>query len=360
MAKAVALAWRGAGQTSPNPPVGAVVVRHGKVVGVGYHRRAGGPHAEVVALRQAGPRARGGTLYVTLEPCCHVNKRTPPCVPSIIESGIKRVVAATRDPNPKVSGRGLAALRRAGLKVETGVGARDAERLIEPYRRLVTAGRPFVTLKVAATLDGKIATATGESRWITSPAAREMVHVLRARSDAILVGIRTVLADDPSLTVRTGSPRGRAPLRVVLDPALNIPLRAKVLTDGRASTLIVTTSLSPPSKKAALEQKGAGVLVLPARHRRVAWRDLLNELGRRGIASLLIEGGAEVNASALRERVVDRVLFFLAPKILGGRDALSAVGGESPKHLGEALPVNVTSVTRVGPDLLIEGRLRQA
>ena len=268
------------------------------------------------------------------------------------------MVGATRDPNPKVSGRGLAALRRAGLKVETGIGAREAERLIESYRRLVTAGRPFVTLKVAATLDGKIATATGESRWITSPAAREMVHVLRARSDAILVGIRTVLADDPSLTVRTGSPRGRAPLRVVLDPSLSIPLTAKVLTDGRASTLIVTTSKGPPSKKAALEQKGAGVLVLPARHRRVAWRDLLNELGRRGIASLLIEGGAEVNASALRDRIVDRVLFFLAPKILGGRDALSAVGGESPKHVSEALPLNVMSVTRLGPDLLIEGRLR--
>ena len=357
MAQALALAWRGAGQTSPNPPVGAVVVHRGKVIGTGYHRRAGGPHAEVVALRQAGRRARGATLYVTLEPCCHLNKRTPPCVPLIIASGIKRVVAATRDPNPQVRGRGLAALRRAKLQVNVGVVAEEAERLIEPYRRLITTSRPFVTLKVAATLDGKIATAKGESRWITGVEARKKVHDLRAHSDAILVGIRTVLADDPSLTVQTGSSRGRAPLRIVLDPSLSIPLTAKVLADGQASTLIVTTSLGPPSKKADLEQKGADVLVLPARQRRVAWRDLLKELGRRGIASLLIEGGAEVNASALRERVVDRVLFFLAPRILGGRDALSAVGGESPQNLSEALPLKVTSVARVGPDILIEGRL---
>jgi diaminohydroxyphosphoribosylaminopyrimidine deaminase/5-amino-6-(5-phosphoribosylamino)uracil reductase len=357
MAQALALAWRGAGQTSPNPPVGAVVARQGRVVGAGYHRRAGGPHAEVVALRQAGRQARGATLYVTLEPCCHLNKRTPPCVPLIIASGIKRVVSATRDPNPQVSGRGLAALRRAKLKVTVGVGAAQTERLIEPYRRLVTTGRPFVTLKVAATLDGKIATAKGESRWITSPSARKMVHHLRARSDAILVGIGTILADDPSLTVRTGSPGGRAPLRVVLDPSLRIPMTAKVLTDGQASTLIVTTSAGSPTKRATLEKKGAYVMVLPARHGRVSWRGLLKELGRRGIASLLIEGGAEVNASALREGVVDRVLFFLAPKILGGRDAISAVGGESPKNLSEALPLKMTSVRLVGSDILIVGRL---
>src|SRR5712692_6122076 len=358
MAQALALAWRGTGQTSPNPPVGAVVVHQGKVLGTGYHRRAGGPHAEVVALRQAGRRARGATLYVTLEPCCHLNKRTPPCVPLIIASGIKRVVAATRDPNPQVRGRGLAALRRAKLQVNVGVGAEEAERLIEPYRRLITTGQPFVTLKVAATLDGKIATAKGEARWITSPSARGMVHLLRARSDAILVGIGTVLADDPSLTVRTGPPRGRAPLRVVLDPSLRMPMTAKVLTDGQAPTLIVTTSAGSPTKRATLEKKGALVVVLPARDGRISWRGLLKELGRRGIASLLIEGGSEVNASALRERVVDRVLFFLAPKILGGQDAISAVGGESPKNLREALPLKLTSVTQVGHDILVEGRPR--
>jgi len=357
MARALALAWCGAGRTNPNPPVGAVVVRQGTIVGAGYHRRAGGPHAEVMALRQAGRLARGATLCVTLEPCCHLNKRTPPCVPLIIASGIKRVVAAIRDPNPHVRGRGLAALRRAGLQVNVGVGAEEAERLIEPYRRLITTGRPLVTLKVAATLDGKIATAKGESRWITSPAAQKMVHLLRARSDAILVGIGTVLVDDPSLTVRTGSSRGRVPLRVVLDPSLRIPMTAKVLTDGRAPTLIVTTSSGSSTKRAAVEKTGAHVVVLPARHGRILWRGLLKELGRRGIASLLIEGGAEVNASALREGVVDRLLFFVAPKILGGRDAIDAVGGVSPKKLSEALPLKVTSVTRVGHDILVEGRL---
>src|SRR3989475_12576663 len=267
-------------------------------------------------------------------------------------------MAAPRDPTPQVRGRGLAALRRAKLQVNVGVGAEEAERLIEPYRRLITTGRPFVTLKVAATLDGKIATAKGESRWITGVEARKKVHDLRAHSDAILVGIRTVLADDPSLTVRTGSSRGRAPLRVVLDPSLSIPLTAKVLADGQAATLIVTTSLGPSSKKADLEEKGADVLVLPARQRRILWRDLLKELGRRGTASLLIEGGAEVNASALREGVVDRLLFFLAPRILGGRDAIDAVGGMSPAHLREALSLRATSVRRVGPDILVEGRLR--
>ena len=358
MARALALAWRGAGRTNPNPPVGAVVVRQGTIIGAGYHRRAGGPHAEVMALRQAGRLASGATLCVTLEPCCHLNKRTPPCVPLIIASGIKRVVAAIRDPNPHVRGRGLAALRRAGLQVNVGVGAEEAERLIEPYRRLITTGRPLVTLKVAATLDGKIATAKGESRWITSPAAQKMVHLLRARSDAILVGIGTVLVDDPSLTVRTGSSRGRVPLRVVLDPSLRIPMTAKVLTDGRAPTLIVTTSSGSSTKRAAVEKTGAHVVVLPARHGRILWRGLLKELGRREIASLLIEGGAEVNASALREGVVDRLLFFLAPKILGGRDAIDAVGGVSPKNLSEALPLKVTSVTQVGHDILVEGRPR--
>src|SRR3989441_5743785 len=356
MAQAVALAWRGAGQTSPNPPVGAVVVRQGAVVGAGYHRQAGGPHAEVVALRQASPRTRGATLYVTLEPCCHLEKRTPPCGPLIIASGIKRVVVAMRDPNPQVSGGGLTTLRRAGLRVDVGVGAGEAEQLITPYRRLITTGRPFVTLKVAATLDGKIATAKGESRWITSPAAQKMVHLLRARSDAILVGIGTVLADDPSLTVRTGSSRRLAPLRVVLDPSLRIPMTAKVLTDGRAPTLIVTTSSGSPTNRAAVEKTGAHVAVLPARHGRILWRDLLKEVGRGGVAALLIEGGGGGKASALRGGGVGRLRFFLAPRILGGRDAIDAVGGMSPKNLSEALPLKVTSVTRVGHDILVEGR----
>jgi diaminohydroxyphosphoribosylaminopyrimidine deaminase/5-amino-6-(5-phosphoribosylamino)uracil reductase len=357
MARALALAARGVGRTSPNPPVGAVVVNRGRIVGTGYHKRAGGPHAEVLALHQAGPHARGGTLYVTLEPCCHLDKRTPPCVPSIIASGITQVVVATRDPNPKVRGRGLSALRRAKLQVALGIGAAEAERLIEPHRTLVTTGRPFVTLKVAATLDGKIATARGESRWITGPAARKMVHRLRAGADAIVTGIGTVLMDDPSLTVRIGAVHPHVPLRIVLDPSLRIPLRAKVLTGRKASTLIVTTTAGPASKRAVLEKMGAEVLVLPAQEGRIQWKVLLSKLGQRGIASLLIEGGAEVNASVLRAGVVDRVLFFLAPRLLGGRAAIGVIGGMSPARLSDALRVKKLTLSRVGPDILVEGRL---
>ena len=358
MARALTLAKRGVGRTSPNPPVGAVVVNRGRVVGAGYHKRAGGPHAEVLALHQAGSQARGGTLYVTLEPCCHLDKRTPPCVPSIIASGIAHVVVAVSDPNPKVRGRGLAALRRAKLQVTLGVGDAEAERLIEPYRALVTTGRPFVTLKVAATLDGKIATARGESRWITGPAARKMVHRLRAGADAIVTGIGTVLMDDPSLTVRIGTAHSHAPLRIVLDPSLRIPLHAKVLVGRKAPTLIVTTTAGPVSKRAALEKIGAEVLVLPAQRGRIQWKTLLARLGQRGIASLLIEGGAEVNASVLRAGVVDRVLFFLAPRLLGGRAAIGAIGGLSPARLREALLLKRTVVSQIGPDILVEGRLR--
>jgi diaminohydroxyphosphoribosylaminopyrimidine deaminase/5-amino-6-(5-phosphoribosylamino)uracil reductase len=358
MAQALRLAGRGLGTTSPNPPVGAVIVRRNRVVGAGYHRRAGGPHAETVALRRAGQRARGATLYVTLEPCCHLDKRTPPCVPLILASGITRTVIAALDPNPKVLGRGVTALRRAGIKVEVGVGRGEGHRLLEPYRTRVTTGRPFVTLKVAATLDGKIATAKGESRWITGPAARKAVHRLRAQSDAVLVGIGTVLADDPSLTVRTGRTGGLAPLRIVLDPSLRIPLRAKVLTDAKVPTLIVTTKTGSAGKRAALTRRGVEALVLPARRGRIAWTTLLRELGRRGVSSLLLEGGAEVNASALRERAVDRVLFFLAPTILGGRDAVGAIGGPSPPRLAHALGLKGVTVTRIGPDILVEGRFR--
>ena len=358
MARALDLAARGLGTTSPNPPVGAVVVRRGRVVGEGYHRRAGSPHAEVLALRRAGPRAQGGTLYITLEPCCHLDKRTPPCVPSIIASGIKRVVVAARDPNPKVRGRGLAALRRATLLVDIGVGNAEVEKLIESYRTLITSGRPFVTLKVASTLDGKIATARGESRWITGPAARRLVHFLRARSDAILTGSGTVLADDPSLTARTGSVHGHRPLRIVLDPSLRVPLRAKVLRDRKAPTLIVTTAAGAAANRAVLQKIGAEVLVLPSRRGRISWRALLSDLGRRGIASLMIEGGAEVNASALREGAVDRVLFFLAPRMLGGRDAVGTIGGRSPARLSDALQLKQVSVMRIGPDILVEGYLK--
>jgi diaminohydroxyphosphoribosylaminopyrimidine deaminase / 5-amino-6-(5-phosphoribosylamino)uracil reductase len=358
MEQALALARRGLGTTSPNPPVGAVVVRKHRVVGAGYHRRAGGPHAEVFALRQAGVRARGATLYLTLEPCCHIRKRTPPCVPLILQSGVRRVVIGSRDPNPQVAGRGLAALRRAGLMVKLGVARATADALIEPYATRVTQGRPFVTLKAAATLDGKIATASGESQWITGPLARRRVQQLRAQSDAVVVGVGTVIADDPSLTVRGKSGRTRQPSRIVLDAQLRTPLSAKVLTDRRAPTIIVTTFDAPKTLRESMERLGVEVLVMPATHGRIVWKPLLQDLGRRGMNAVLIEGGGEVNATALRTGVVDRVILFLAPQLLGGRDAIAVIGGTSPTHLADAIRLRDTTVTRVGKDLMVEARVK--
>ena len=358
MAHALGLAACGLGMTSPNPPVGAVVARGGRILGAGYHRHAGGPHAEVFSLRQAGAKARGATLYVTLEPCCHLDKRTPPCIPLILKSGIERVMVATTDPNPKVRGRGIAALKRAGLKVEVGIGRSEAEALIEPYRSRVTTGYPLVTLKIAATLDGKIGTARGESRWITGVSARRAGRKLRATSDAILVGIGTVLADDPSLTTQRTSSRVANPLRIILDPSLRIPLRSKVLTDGKARTLVVTTAASSKVQRALLAGRGAEVLLLPDENGRVDWNVLLGELGRRGINALLIEGGAEVNASALQGGVVDRLIYFIAPQLLGGRDAVGAIGGFSPALLSDALLLHDVTVSRLGADIVVTGRLR--
>jgi diaminohydroxyphosphoribosylaminopyrimidine deaminase / 5-amino-6-(5-phosphoribosylamino)uracil reductase len=355
MAQALVLAARGLGSTSPNPPVGALVVKNSRVVGAGYHRRAGGPHAEVYALNQAGADAKGATLYVTLEPCRHLDKRTPPCVPLALARGVRRVVIATLDPNPSVKGRGAAALRRAGRAVDVGILRLEANRLIEPYRTRVTTGRPFVTLKVAATLDGKIATARRESRWITGLSARRRAQQLRAQSDAIIVGIGTVLADNPSLTVRLRP--ARAPLRIVLDPRLRVPLRSKLLTDKQAPVLLVTTNLSPKSRRDLLSRRGADVLVLPDHGGRIQWKVLLKELGRRGMNAILIEGGAEVNASVLRSGMVDRVVFFLAPKLLGGQNAIGAIGGLAPARLSEALALRQVSVSRAGDDVVIDGRI---
>ena len=360
MAQALMLAARGLGTTSPNPPVGAVVVRKGRVLGAGYHRRAGGAHAEVLALRRAGTQARGATLYVTLEPCCHLDKRTPPCAPLILKSGIARVVVATTDPNPKVRGRGIAALRRAGVKVDVGIGRSEAETLIEPYRTRLRTGFPFVTLKVAATLDGKIATSRRESRWITGLAARRVVRRLRAASDGILVGIGTVLADNPSLTTGQKSASSVKPLRIVLDPNLRIPLGSQVLTDGKARTLLVATDAAPQTQLEILRRRGVEVLVLPRHDGRVEWKALLTELGQRGLNALLIEGGAEVNASALQSGVVDRMIYFIAPKLLGGHDAIGAIGGLCPPNLTDAVSLGKVTVSQVGSDIMIEGRVQRA
>jgi diaminohydroxyphosphoribosylaminopyrimidine deaminase/5-amino-6-(5-phosphoribosylamino)uracil reductase len=347
------LAARARGLTSPNPLVGAVVVRDDRVVGEGYHRRAGLPHAEIEALQAAGEAARGATLYVNLEPCCHTG-RTGPCTEAIIAAGVKRVVAAMVDPNPLVAGKGIARLREAGIDVAVGVMEDEARRLNEAFIKYVTARRPFVILKTAMSLDGKIATVTGESRWITGEAAREYVHQLRNTCDAVLVGIGTVLKDDPSLTTRLPE-GGRDPVRVILDSSARLPLAARVLNqDSEAPTLVATTEVAPAERLAALRQAGAEVLVC-GRGPQVNLDLLLAELAAREIVSVLVEGGSTVNASFLLQGLVDKVVWFIAPRIIGGREALGPVGGSGIRRLARAIRLTETVVKQLGADLCVEG-----
>jgi len=362
MTTALRLAVKGRGTASPNPMVGAVVVKQGQVVGQGYHLRPGTPHAEILALRRAGTGARGATLYVTLEPCCHVKKRTPPCVPVILDSGVRRVVIAMQDPNPSVKGKGAAALRRAGLSVEVGVARSEAEELNKAYCHWIKTGRPYVTLKAGMTLDGKLATARGESRWITGELSRKEVHRLRRDTDSILVGVGTVLADDPSLTARTGARFDqlfpRQPLRIVIDSRLRTPIKARILTQQQAAkTIIATTSAASAARRSVFQRKGIEVLVLPSAQGHVSLPALIKELGRRGIASLLAEGGSEINAAMLKAKLVNHVRLYLAPILLGGQDAKGVVGGHGPARLAQALKLRQLSVRPLGGDVVMEGDL---
>jgi len=356
MRMALRLADRARGRTSPNPVVGAIVVKNGKVVGRGYHEKAGMPHAEAIALAKAGNAARGASLYVTLEPCSHTSKRTPPCCPLVIESGVKRVVVAMIDPNPQVSGRGIRKLRSAGIDVSTGALEADAARQNEAFIKHVTTGNPFVTLKVAQTLDGKIATSSGESKWITGEGARREAHGLRNIHDAILVGINTVLNDDPSLTTRI--PGGRDPVRVIADSGLRIPLKSKVLAQRSTVRTIVATVVKTAKKIEALERIGAEVIVTKSSKGRVDLRDLMKKLGQRDIMTVLIEGGSEVNASALRAGIVDKVVIFLAPLLMAGADSICSIGGASPLRLSQAKGLRDVSVRFVGNDLMVTGYVR--
>ena len=353
MKMALELAGQGLGLTSPNPTVGAVVVQGDEIVGEGFHRRAGEPHAEIVALRAAGPRAEGGTLYVTLEPCVHHGK-TPPCTDAILPAGIRRVVVAVQDPNPVVNGRGLDRLRKAGLQVTVGVEEEVASRLNRAFFKYVTSGRPYATLKVAMTLDGKIAARDGSSRWITGEAARERVHRMRSHADAILVGIGTLLKDDPSLTVRLDPPWPREPFRVVVDSHLRIPPDAQVIRAGRPDRVIVACLEPPPERARPLQAQGVQILSLPPADGRVDLASLMTALGERQIVSVLAEGGAELNATLLAEGLVDRVAWFMAPLLLGGQNAPGPLGGEG-RLLKEALHLRNVTCAQIGDDFLLEG-----
>ena len=343
--------------TSPNPMVGAVVLRQGIAVGRGRTAPAGGPHAEVVALAQAAGAARGATLVVSLEPCCHVG-RTPPCTDAVIAAGISRCVVAMRDPNPVVDGRGIERLRQAGIDVSVGVGAGEARRLNEFYLRWVSARLPFVTAKFAASLDGRIATASGEARWITGEAARHLAHLLRHQHDAVLVGAGTVLADDPQLTARLPDREARQPLRVVVDSRLSTPVTSRLIgSDGRS--LIATTEAAPARARHALEARGARVEAFPvAADGRVPLRAVLAMLAAEGRISVLVEGGARVHGSLFAEGLADRVVALLAPRIIGGASAPAAVGGPGALHLADAPELHGVRVERAGADIVVSGSTR--
>jgi diaminohydroxyphosphoribosylaminopyrimidine deaminase/5-amino-6-(5-phosphoribosylamino)uracil reductase len=375
MRVAVRLAQRGCGATSPNPMVGAVLVKRDKIIGRGWHRRAGEPHAEIEALRDAKRRGhdpKGAKLYVTLEPCC-THGRTPPCTEAIRAAGIRRVVAGAIDPNPQHSGRGFQILRQAGITIAHGVMAAECERLNEAFNHWIVRRTPLVTVKAAMTLDGKIATASGESRWVTGEKARAYGMKLRQSADAILVGINTVLADNPSLTVRNPKDDGRRPKaaahgtkpaglshqlrRVVLDARGRTPLEAKVACDECAAlTTIVVSRLAPKRRVAALAKR-VRVLVAPSSDGNINLHWLLKKLGAEHITNLLVEGGGEVNASFLLQGMAQRVTFLYAPKILGGRDSRRAVAGEGAKTLAESLSLTDLGWRRLGPDWLLSARL---
>ena len=351
MQMALRLAARGRGRTSPNPMVGCVLVNQGTPVGLGWHQRAGEAHAEVLALRNAGDRSNGATAYVTLEPCAH-HGRTPPCADALIAAGVSRVVAAMQDPDARTAGRGFAALRDAGVSVEVGILEDEAHRLNEAYVHHRTTGRPFVTYKAGLTLDGRTAAVDGSSRWITGEPARRDAHELRAGSDAICAGVGTVLADDPQLTARgVNVPAGRPPLRVVVDSRARTPTWARVLSPD-APTVVFTAAGDAEPGVVALKEAGAEVISAPEEDGRVCLPDMLRCLGDRGIVSLLLEGGPTLAGSFASERLIDKFVFYLAPKLLGASPA-GALRGWAAASIDEAIQMGIDEVRRVGPDLKV-------
>jgi diaminohydroxyphosphoribosylaminopyrimidine deaminase/5-amino-6-(5-phosphoribosylamino)uracil reductase len=343
------------GETSPNPMVGAILVKEDRILGQGYHRRAGDPHAEVEALRSAGAEARGATLYVNLEPCVH-HGRTPPCADALIEAGVAQVIACMIDPDPRVNGRGFRKLAAAGIDVAHGMLRERALALNEKFVKFVTTGRPFVTLKAAMTLDGKIAPARGSSKWITSDGAREEAQRLRYAHDAVLVGVGTLIADNPQLTARWAS--GKPLVRAILDSRLRTPPDSRALAnDDGGSTLVYTLSDAPAGARRSLEKRPrVEVIPLPSRDARLDFPGVLEDLGKRRIMSVLVEGGGQILGGALAAGVADRLALFIAPRILG-RSSLGVFDGLPERDLAAAVPVLEWSCREIGSDILIEGRL---
>ncbi|MBI5453801.1 MAG: bifunctional diaminohydroxyphosphoribosylaminopyrimidine deaminase/5-amino-6-(5-phosphoribosylamino)uracil reductase RibD [Deltaproteobacteria bacterium] len=350
MSLALRLAKKGIGKTSPNPAVGAVIVKNGKVIGSGWHRKAGLPHAEIEALRSAKGGVKGATLYVTLEPCVHYG-RTPPCGDAVISAGIKRVVIGAKDPNPLVAGRGIKKLKASGIAVDSGVLESECRAINRPFEKFITTKTPYVTLKLASTLDGRIAIATGESRWITGEASRKAVHRLRSEADAVMVGVNTLLRDDPELTVRLV--RGRAPLKVVLDSSFKTPFSAKVLNNPER--LVIFTGMGASASRVRKARGlGARVVVVPAKNDGLDIRRVLKELGKMEVSSLLVEGGGTLAASLVKAGLVDRFLFFISPMLIGA-DGRPSIGSLGLRRLEAAPKLKDVVVKRSGCDILIEG-----
>ncbi len=359
MKKVLELAEKGRGAASPNPMVGAVLVKNNRIIATGYHTRVGALHAEAVALKKAGPRAKSAELYVNLEPCSHVG-RTPPCTDAIIKSGVRKVYSAMIDPNPLNNGRGLEILRKNRIKVSVGILEEEARRLNRAFIKYITKNMPFVTVKTAESLDGKIATRRYDSRWITSGYSRDYGHRLRSEADAVLVGVNTIVKDNPLLTSR----RKRSPIKVILDPHLRVPEDARIFSRRSPSLSIVAVLKKVLDKKAAIEKidrlnkKGVLVISCPDKAGRIALKGLLKELAGLEIAHLLVEGGGDTVAGFIEAGLVDRVLFFIAPKIIGGRDAVTSVEGRGVDKVKKAIPLKNVEIEKIGCDILVKGMLR--
>ncbi|MFQ5685959.1 MAG: bifunctional diaminohydroxyphosphoribosylaminopyrimidine deaminase/5-amino-6-(5-phosphoribosylamino)uracil reductase RibD [Candidatus Scalindua sp.] len=349
---AIRLAGKGIGKTSPNPMVGAVIVKGGKVIGRGYHKKCGDYHAEINAINNVKGSIRGSTFYITLEPCSHYG-RTTPCVDTLIKKGLKRVVVGTPDPNPKVNGKGIKILRSKGVKVDVGILDTECKQLNERYFKFIKSGIPYVTVKYAQTLDGRVATKTGDSQWISSEASRKYVHSLRSTNDCVMVGAGTVTADNPQLTVR--HVKGKNPLRIIVDSKLRIPVKSSVLTDNNSHlTIVATTSSAPSGKVTAVKKLGVEVLIIKkVKSGRVSLLSLLKELGRRDITSVLVEGGSEIITSLLKANLVDKMIIPIAPKIIG--KGLEAIGDLNINKMKDAIQFSSFKTMKKGDDLIFEG-----
>lgn len=358
MKRALELANMGSGYVNPNPLVGAVIVKNGQIISEGYHEFYGGPHAEINAFKNAKEDVTGATMYVTLEPCSHYGK-TGPCANAIVEKGIKEVIIAMEDPNPVVAGRGIKILRDNGIDVTCGIMERETKKLNEIFIYYITTKTPYCIMKTAMTLDGKIATHTGHSKWITNEKSRQYVHKIRNRVSGIMVGIGTVLADDPSLTTRLASGEGKDPIRIIVDSTGKIPLDSKVLNSKSASkTIIATTEKIDIEKRKSIEKKGAEVLIIPSENNRVDLKKLIERLGEKKIDSILIESGGTLNWSALRNGIVNKVISFIAPKIVGGKSSKTPVEGMGVDTMDKSILIKDMRIIRMDEDIVIEGYVK--